>query len=94
MGGGGSEANVSIAIGGSVEEKLVEEKLKEEREKCLQWFIFPFSLSSFSQLLIPRPQLGRELERIPNKQAPIATGHQPGATVPASLLVYWKPSIF
>lgn len=39
LGGGGrvQRQNFSIAIGGSVEEKL-----KEEREKCVWWFIFPF----------------------------------------------------
>lgn len=62
---------------------------------CPVVYLSFFSLPSLSQLLILRPQVEREeLEGIPNKRVPIATGHQAGAALPASPLVYWEPPIF
>lgn len=60
----------STAVGGSMEEEL-----KKGRAKCLRWLIFPF-FSCFSLITTNSETMsGKELEGIPNKRDPIATGH-------------------
>lgn len=91
LGDGGRvrRGNFLAAVGGSVEEEL-----KDEREMS-GGLSFLFPLPSLSQLLILRPQVGREeLKGIPNKRVPIVTSHQIGAAVIGSSLVCWKPPIF
>lgn len=92
LGDGGRvrRGNCLAAVGGSVEEEL-----KDEREMSLVVYLSFPPLPSLSQLLILRPQVGREeLKGIPNKRVPIVTSHQIGAAVPGSSLVCWKPPIF
>lgn len=92
LGGGGGvrRGNFSAAFRGSVEEEP-----KGESRNVAGGLSFLFSLPSLSQLLILRPQVGREeLKGIPNKSVAVDIGHQTKADVPGSSLVCWKPPIF
>lgn len=68
--------------------RSVGEELTERGEKCLWWLIFLCPLPPLSQLLILRPQVGREEgEGILHMRVPTATGHQTRTAIPGSPLV-------
>lgn len=61
------------SIGGAVGEEL-----KERGSSGPGGSPVPFPLPSLSQLLIPRPQVGREGEGTPSMRVPTGAGHRPG----------------